>query len=133
MRLIQHKGVLNSKFKYPLCINRNVLNKYLNVGNTVEIISYLEFPGQKEKNDKEKERVQSLYGVIIATYFQKNSIKATITVRKMFQETGVDKVIRIHSPWIKSIKAINFAKVKRSKLYYLRKKSGKSSRLKKGK
>merc|ERR1711972_217521 len=100
------------KNQYPLCINRNVLNKKLNIGNTVEITTYLELPNQKEKTDKEKERMQLLNGVIIASHLQKNNIMATITVRKVFQESGVDKVVPIHSPWIKSIKVIGLAKVK---------------------
>jgi large subunit ribosomal protein L19 len=75
-----------------------------------------------------KERVQFYEGTIIA---QKNSsINTTITVRKILQGIGVERVFLIHSPKLDSITVLRSSKVRRSKLYYLRNLRGKASRLK---
>ena len=54
----------------------------------------------------------------------------TITVRKIMQGVGVERVYLIHSPRIKSIQIMRRSKVRRAKLYYLRTRSGKATRLK---
>ena len=75
-----------------------------------------------------RERVQSYEGTIIA---KKNSlINTTITVRKILQGIGVERIFLIHSPKIDSIEVLRSSKVRRAKLYYLRKLRGKASRLK---
>lgn len=75
-----------------------------------------------------KERVQFYEGIIIA---QKNSsINTTITVRKILQGVGIERVFLIHSPKIDSITVLRSSKVRRAKLYYLRNLKGKASRLK---
>ena len=75
-----------------------------------------------------RERVQFYEGTIIA---KKNSlINTTITVRKILQGIGVERVFLIHSPKIDSIEILRSSKVRRSKLYYLRNLKGKASRLK---
>ena len=75
-----------------------------------------------------KERVQLYEGTIIA---RKNSyINTTITVRKILQGIGIERVFLIHSPKIDSINVVRSSKVRRSKLYYLRNLKGKASRLK---
>ena len=61
---------------------------------------------------------------------KKITVNSTITVRKMFQGGGIEKVFLLNSPWIKSITVSSSAKIKRAKLYYLRKRTGKSARLK---
>ena len=76
-----------------------------------------------------KERVQFYEGTIIAK--KNSSVNTTITVRKVLQGIGIERVFLIHSPKIDSIKVISSAKVRRSKLYYLRNLRGKASRLKK--
>ena len=48
----------------------------------------------------------------------------------MFQGGGTEKVFVLNSPWIKSIEVLSQSKVRRSKLYYLRERTGKSARLK---
>jgi large subunit ribosomal protein L19 len=48
----------------------------------------------------------------------------------MFQGGGIEKVFILNSPWVKEIKVISRAKVKRAKLYYIRSRTGKSARLK---
>ena len=75
-----------------------------------------------------KERVQSYEGTIIAK--KNTSINTTVTVRRIFQGIGMERIFLIHSPKIDSIKVIRSAKVRRSKLYYLRNLRGKASRLK---
>lgn len=75
-----------------------------------------------------KERIQASEGVIISiNHAQLNS---TITLRRVFQGIGVEKVYLIHSPRIKSIAILRKSKVRRAKLYYLRTKTGKGARLK---
>jgi large subunit ribosomal protein L19 len=75
-----------------------------------------------------RERVQFYEGTIIA---RKNSlINTTITVRKILQGIGVERIFLIHSPKIDSIEVLRSSKVRRAKLYYLRKLRGKASRLK---
>lgn len=75
-----------------------------------------------------RERVQFYEGTIIA---KKNSlINTTITVRKILQGIGVERIFLIHSPKVDSIEVLRSSKVRRAKLYYLRKLRGKASRLK---
>ena len=76
----------------------------------------------------DKERVQFYEGTIIAK--KNTSINTTITVRRIFQGIGVERIFLIHSPKIDSIKVLKSSKVRRSKLYYLRNLKGKASRLK---
>ena len=75
-----------------------------------------------------KERIQSSEGVVISMH--KSNINTTITLRRLFQSIGIEKVYLIHSPRIKNITILRKSKVKRAKLYYLRNKIGKAARLK---
>lgn len=75
-----------------------------------------------------KERVQFYEGTVIAK--KNSSINTTITVRKVLQGIGVERIFLIHSPKIDSIEILRSSKVRRSKLYYLRNLRGKASRLK---
>ena len=75
-----------------------------------------------------KERVQFYEGTIIAK--KNSSINTTITVRKVLQGIGVERIFLIHSPKIDSITVLKSAKVRRAKLYYLRNLQGKATRLK---
>lgn len=75
-----------------------------------------------------KERIQFYEGTIIAR--KNSSINTTITVRKVLQGIGVERVFLIHSPKVDSIVVLRSAKVRRSKLYYLRNLQGKATRLK---
>jgi large subunit ribosomal protein L19 len=74
-----------------------------------------------------KERVQFYEGTIIAK--KNSSINTTITVRKVFQGIGIERIFLLHSPKVDSITVIRSSKVRRSKLYYLRDLKGKASRL----
>lgn len=75
-----------------------------------------------------KERVQIFEGLIIKVGHG-HGVEKTITVRKMFQGIGVEKIFPIHSPNIAKIEVKKKAKIRRSKLYYMRERSGKSARL----
>ena len=104
-------------------LENNFLKKdlpILKIGDSVQI-------GVKIKEGN-KERIQFYEGTIIA---KKNSlINKTITVRKILQGIGVERIFLIHSPKIDSIEVLRSSKVRRSKLYYLRNLRGKASRLK---
>ena len=75
-----------------------------------------------------KERVQPYRGTVIA--MRNGGINETITVRKIFQGVGVERVFLIHSPIVAHIKIERRGKVRRAKLYYLRDRVGKATRIK---
>jgi large subunit ribosomal protein L19 len=75
-----------------------------------------------------KFRVQPYEGVVIAR--RNSGINETITVRKVFQGVGVERVFLLHSPLVESIKVLRRGKVRRAKLYYLRDLVGKATRIK---
>nr|YP_009244585.1 ribosomal protein L19 [Agarophyton chilense]AMK96827.1 ribosomal protein L19 [Agarophyton chilense]ASP44721.1 50S ribosomal protein L19 [Agarophyton chilense]UAD84447.1 ribosomal protein L19 [Agarophyton chilense] len=75
-----------------------------------------------------KQRMQNVEGVIISKH--KSQLNTTITVRKIVQNIGVERIYLIHSPLIKDIRIVRKAKIRRAKLYYLRSRSGKATRLK---
>jgi large subunit ribosomal protein L19 len=103
----------------------------VSLGDKVNVTIYLELPKEVGEGEKKgKERIQAFEGVIIARHLSSTKIDSTITVRKMFQGGGTEKVFLLNSPWIKSIQILGKAKVRRSKLYYLRERTGKSARLK---
>nr|WGH13030.1 ribosomal protein L19 [Echinothamnion sp.] len=92
----------------------------IKIGDSIEI--------KKIIQEGNKERIQISEGVVICN---KNSeINKTITVRKTIQNIGVERIYLLHSPQIINIKIIRRSKVKRSKLYYLRNRLGKATRLK---
>ena len=103
----------------------------IELGDTVNVVIYLELPKEvAEGEKKEKERIQAFEGVVISKHLSSGKIDSTITVRKMFQGGGTEKVFLLNSPWIKSIEVLSSSVVRRSKLYYLRERTGKSARLK---
>jgi large subunit ribosomal protein L19 len=74
-----------------------------------------------------KERIQRFQGVVIAR--KHGGIEETITVRKISNGIGVERIFPIHSPMIASIKVIRRGKVRRAKLHYLRSLTGKAARI----
>jgi large subunit ribosomal protein L19 len=75
-----------------------------------------------------KERIQIYQGVVI----QRNSVgvNETFTVRKMSNGIGVERIFPINSPNIEKVDVVNFGKVRRAKLFYLRALTGKAARIK---
>jgi len=112
-----------SKTKIIKNIEQNYLKTNIpniDVGDTLKIGVLIQ--------EGNKERIQSSEGVVISIH--KANLNTTITLRRIFQGIGVEKVYLIHSPRIINIKIIRKSKVKRAKLYYLRTKVGKATRLK---
>tara|TARA_A100001388_G_scaffold9055_1_gene6441 strand:- start:4638 stop:5108 length:471 start_codon:yes stop_codon:yes gene_type:complete len=75
-----------------------------------------------------KERVQPYEGVVIAK--RHGGLNQTITVRRIFQGIGVERVFMLHSPQVASLKVERRGKVRRAKLFYLRNRVGKATRVK---
>ena len=94
--------------------------KKIDIGDTVKLGILIQ--------EGTKKRTQFYEGVVIS---KKNSgINKTITVRKVLQGIGVERIFPIHSPKLVSIEIIRRSKVRRSKLYYLRDRTGKSAKIK---
>ena len=94
----------------------------LNPGDTIKV-------HQKIK-EGDKERIQIFEGIIIARKHGKG-VSATITVRKVIEGIGVERVFPVNSPMIEKIEVVRQAKVRRAKLYYLKEAKGKKAKLKK--
>ena len=75
-----------------------------------------------------KERVQPYEGVVISK--RHGGLNETITVRRIFQGIGVERIFMLHSPQVASIKVERRGKVRRAKLFYLRERVGKATRVK---
>jgi len=76
----------------------------------------------------EKERVQVFQGVVIRR--RGGSVGETFTVRKYSYGVGVERVFPLHSPRVEKVEVVRSGRVRRAKLYYLRKLRGKAARLK---
>ncbi|MGA8181664.1 MAG: 50S ribosomal protein L19 [Desulfobacterales bacterium] len=76
----------------------------------------------------EKERIQAFQGVVISK--RGGGTRATFTVRKVSYGIGVERIFPLHSPVIDKIEVISHGRVRRSKIYYLRKLRGKAARIK---
>ena len=76
----------------------------------------------------EKERIQVFEGVVIKR--QGGSNRETFTVRKFSNGVGVEKTWPVHSPFVEKIEVVRHGKVRRAKIYYLRSRVGKASKVK---
>jgi large subunit ribosomal protein L19 len=92
----------------------------LNVGDTVKVFVKIIEGG--------KERTQGYEGVIIKR--RGSGVGKTITVRRVFQGIGIERVFPLNSPRIEKIKVQRRGHVRRAKLYYLRERTGKATRIK---
>ena len=75
----------------------------------------------------DKERIQVFQGVLIAQ--KGRGVNATITVRRIVANEGVERIFPLHSPRLSRIEVVRRADARRAKLYYLRERTGKSRRL----
>ena len=101
-------------------------------GDTVRVYQKIKEVAKKNKTSKkevEKERIQSFEGIVLARKHGKG-ISSTITVRKIIDGVGVERIFPLHSPSIERIEIVSRGKVRRAKLYYLRRRVGKKARLK---
>ena len=84
--------------------------------------------GHVKIKEGEKERIQVFQGVVISK--RKGTTNATFTVRKVSYGVGVERVFPMHSPIIDKIEVVTRGRVRRAKIYYLRKLRGKAARIK---
>jgi large subunit ribosomal protein L19 len=76
----------------------------------------------------EKERIQIFQGVVISK--RRGNTNATFTVRKVSYGIGVERIFPLHSPTLDRIEVVTKGRVRRAKIYYLRKLKGKAARIK---
>ena len=79
--------------------------------------------------EADKVRLHPFEGTVISK--TNRGLRSTFTVRKISFGEGVERIFPLYSPVIESLKVVNKGVVKRAKLYYLRKRDGKSARIKK--
>ncbi len=77
--------------------------------------------------EEEKTRIQPFEGVVIAR--KGGSSRETFTVRRISYGEGVERCFMLHSPFIEKLLVVKRGNVRRAKLYYLRKKTGKEARI----
>jgi len=75
----------------------------------------------------QKERIQKIQGLVIST--NNSGIRKSFTIRSFLQIGGIERIYCLHAPCLKEIEVIKQSKIRRSKLYYLRTRSGKATRL----
>ena len=75
----------------------------------------------------DKERIQVFEGIVIGQH--RGAASATFTVRKVSFGQGVERIFPLHSPIIERIEVVRSARVRRAKLYFLRKLKGKAARM----
>jgi len=88
-------------------------------GDTVRVYSKIQEEG--------KTRLQAFEGMVIR--LKGNGLRCSFTVRRISYGEGVEKTFPLHSPMIDNIKVVRKGRVRRAKLYYLRKKIGKKSKV----
>ena len=92
----------------------------INIGDTVVVHCKIK--------DGNNERIQLFEGTVIAK--KGGGISETFTVRKISYGVGVEKIFPVHSPNVAKVDVVRKGKVRRAKLYYLRDRVGKSSKVK---
>jgi len=107
----------------------NKVNEAQKKSNVVDVRSGDTVRVHQKIKEGSKERIQIFEGVVIRTDRPK-SHTSRITVRKIASGVGVEKGFFVHSPLVEKIEIVRRAKVRRNFLSYIRKRSGKSARLK---
>merc|ERR1712157_516862 len=123
------------------CVNKILLKFTIMKNYLINKNSLLKFAIEKRPNIKigdkirigikiiegDKERIQYFTGIVISKTI--NFLFSNVTVRKSLEEIGIERIFSINSPKIYSIYVFQSSKVRRSKLYFLRKLKGKATRL----
>ena len=91
-----------------------------NVGDTVKVHYRI--------TEGNRERIQVFQGNVIRMH--RGTVGATVTVRKVSDGVGVERIFPLHSPFIDHIELVTEGSVRRSRLYYLRDLKGKAARIK---
>ena len=84
--------------------------------------------GDVKIREGDRERIQAFEGTVIAK--RGSGVAETFTVRRVSYGVGVERVFPLHSPNVADVKVVRYGKVRRSKLYYLRDRVGKSAKVK---
>lgn len=92
----------------------------IQIGDTVKVHNRIK--------EGSRERIQIFEGTVIARHG--GGVTETFTVRRISYGVGVEKIFPIHSPNVEKVELVRHGKVRRAKLYYLRDKVGKKSKLK---
>jgi large subunit ribosomal protein L19 len=114
---LDEKGIIESHLKGDL--------PDIKSGDMVKVYQKI----KEVKDGKTKERIQIFEGQVLAKKHGKG-VSATITVRKVIDGVGVEKIFPIHSPSIDKIEIERSGKTRKSKLYYLRTAKGRKAKLK---
>lgn len=114
--VVEEKGIVESSLRKDI--------PDVQPGDTVKVYQKI----VETKDNKTKERIQIFEGVVLARKHGKG-VSATITVRKVIDSVGVERIFPIHSPFIEKIEIVRSSKVRRAKLYYLREAKGRKARL----
>ena len=91
-----------------------------NVGDTVKVYAKV--------IEGSRERIQVYEGTVLKR--QNGGARETFTVRKLASGVGVEKTWPLHSPNVADVKVVRYGKVRRAKLFYLRERTGKATRVK---
>ena len=91
-----------------------------NIGDTVKV--------HVKIREGERERIQLFEGTVIAR--RGSGVSETFTVRRVSYGVGVERVFPVNSPNVAKVEVVRYGKVRRSKLYYLRDRVGKSAKVK---
>jgi len=123
---VEEKGIIESNLRGDL--------PEIKVGDIVKVYQKIKEKAAekgkvKGKEAKIKERIQIFEGQVLARKHGKG-VSATITVRKVIDGIGVEKIFPIHTPSIEKIEVVRSGKTRRSKLYYLRTAKGRKAKLK---
>ncbi len=92
----------------------------IEIGSTVKV--------HVKIREGERERIQIFEGIVIAR--RGSGISETFTVRRISYGIGVERVFPVHSPNVAKVEVVRYGKVRRSKLYYIRDRVGKSAKVK---
>ena len=92
------------------------------VGDTVNVHTRIK--------EGDKERVQLFTGTVISKFRGQGAVNATFSVRRVVAGEGVERIFPVHSPKVVKVEVVRRGKVRRAKLYYLRDRVGKATKVK---